>query len=325
MIDFIVYGLPFTENYGGILVLYELAKTIKDLGYSVKIYASEQNLNPIFNDYYNHDKNNKLSDTTFVIYPEIIDGNPLGAKRVIRWLLCKIGIHTNKDIINTWADTDLIYFYSPFDTKLKDKLNDTVCTTSILNSPDVGLKLNVGCTFPYMYVYYNDPLMINDPSVKRNETKTCFTYRKALKFNNTPIEKIHEPNSMEIKYIFNHKMQKLYFSICTRFYCYDHYTGLVLNAIKCGCIAIIPKIEGVSEIEYLKSGAFGYADMRVPGLAYGIEEIPWAESSKDDIHIYIDKLIKNGVYSVNNVLTSLMNTKYEEMPNTLTKLKFILN
>ena len=304
MLDFIVYGLPFTENSGGIMVLYELAKTLKALGCSVKLYSSEKNNNPIFNDFYDSEiLPDDLGDTTVVIYPEIIEGNPLRAKRVIRWLLCKVGIHTNKDIIKSWSPSDIIYFYSPFTVELN--------YTSI----------------PYMYVYYNDPLIHNDPNITRLNDLSCYTLRKAKKFArkmNTTIHFIHEPNSIRINRDFNHKMQQLYFSKYARFYCYDHYTGLILNAIKCGCIAIVPKMENVSEMDFLKSGAIGYVGTRVPGLAYGVDEIPWAESSKGDIHNYLDKLVANGIDSVKNMVAQFAFTKYEDMENTLAKIEKLL-
>jgi hypothetical protein len=302
MLDFLICGTPFTEYSGGGLVLYELARTIKTLGYSVKLYASQIFSNNIFNDFYDINSN-EITDTTIVIYPEIISGNPLNAKRVIRWLLCKIGINTPVDIIKSWGSNDIIYFYSSFDTKINSNI------------------------LPYMFVYYNDPKMKNNPEIKRVPNSSCYTYRKAKKFslkNNSPITILHDENSSILKKRVNHDIQILYFSSKQYFYCYDHYTGLVLNAIKCGCVSVVPKIENVDEMQYLKSGIFGYIDTRIPGLAYGIEEIPWANQTKDKINDYLDKLVSIGIDTVKNMIQTIESTKFENMTNTLENLKNIL-
>ena len=53
----------------------------------------------------------EINDNYFVIYPEIIKGNPLNAKNVIRWILLELGIEMPLDHYKNWNEKDLIYHW----------------------------------------------------------------------------------------------------------------------------------------------------------------------------------------------------------------------
>ena len=71
---------------------------LKGLGYDAEIMQ--------FN------KAKKVDDNTIVIYPEVIEGNPLNAPHVIRWILAEVGINVNNNIINSWGKNDLVYYFN---------------------------------------------------------------------------------------------------------------------------------------------------------------------------------------------------------------------
>ena len=100
----------FNISCGGVNVQFELCKILKELGVNVKLYAPVKIKNPIFNDYYcnnDFDLNN-----TIVIYGETIDGNPLNAPHVVRWILAPMGIFFNLEKTYFWGRKDLVYYFN---------------------------------------------------------------------------------------------------------------------------------------------------------------------------------------------------------------------
>jgi hypothetical protein len=108
MINFIVHEPhPYTDRWGGVVVLHALSDVLAGLGENSYIYAEStfeknraQLIHPSTNLSYD-------PDNTVVIYPEAIanDGNPLNSKYVVRWLLYRTGIWTP----GIFPETDLIY------------------------------------------------------------------------------------------------------------------------------------------------------------------------------------------------------------------------
>ena len=104
---------PFTEQSGGINVLYYFAKILDESGKNVRIYYKDcdknKSKNPYLNKYYNND-----FDITkaIIIYPEIIKDNPLNSKYVVRWIMAPLGLNCSKDIYKTWGKNDLVYYFN---------------------------------------------------------------------------------------------------------------------------------------------------------------------------------------------------------------------
>ena len=64
--------------------------------------------NPLCNEimYYH-----ELHDNCIAVYPEIVRGNPLNCKYVVRWILLALGYETPHSIKQTWSSSDLIYHW----------------------------------------------------------------------------------------------------------------------------------------------------------------------------------------------------------------------
>lgn len=108
---YIVYA-PWEYNplIGGHVALHKLAKNLCDKGQDVTIledpgFKCNAKVVKIFKgESLEFDKEN-----TVVIYPEIIGGNPLNAKNVVRWILYDV----KPEIEITWNQTDEYFYYSP--------------------------------------------------------------------------------------------------------------------------------------------------------------------------------------------------------------------
>ncbi|MBD3839357.1 MAG: hypothetical protein IE878_03090 [Epsilonproteobacteria bacterium] len=150
---FIIYSHRYDINSGGLIVLHFLCHLLNNLGYEAYLWPSYR---PIFNNkrpikslgqfvkYYRKElhrsfivnknwntpiaKRGQELENAIVIYPEVVDGNPLNAKDVVRWLLHKPGFHGGK--INFGVKDMIIGFGEKFSTQEfpinKDNLNEFV-------------------------------------------------------------------------------------------------------------------------------------------------------------------------------------------------------
>ena len=258
MLNVLVYTVnPFKFTCGGLVVQYELCRVLESLGVNIRISAPEKINNSIFCKYYNNefDLNN-----TVVIYGETIEGNPLNAPRVVRFILAPLGIIC-KPKNKTWGSNDLVYYFNS--------------DNNFLNN-----KTLIGTVYKTLTSIYINPLIknYNDPSRKGY----CHTFRKKQFHKN--LKYAHHPTSQEIKgvrtvieciNIFNKR--KIFIS-------YDPLTFLNVIAAMCGCISVVIKIDGINETEWLKTtAAYNYLKEhnlnKLYGIAYGISEIGWAKKT----------------------------------------------
>lgn len=81
---FVVTAPPYSDKSAGIVMLYTLRDELKNLGYDAEIMPFEK---PI-----------TIPDDAIVVYPEVVDGNPLGAKNVVRYYLNKEGMASGNKV-----------------------------------------------------------------------------------------------------------------------------------------------------------------------------------------------------------------------------------
>jgi len=283
--NIIVHCPPFDEKSGGCIVLYYLAYLIKHHFPTLNVYIYDRENKKRNNRIYsNYIENSKIPKHNITIYPEVIKGNPLKSPKCIRYILCELGKHCSKDIYTTWNKEDLIFHHSSFNTKNNDKIN------------------------PFSIIYINP--IFKDLGLKR--TKTSFTIRKAHKFY-TKIEILHPKESIEIKSQNHDELLKI-FNKCTYFYCYDPYSGLSNIALLCGCIPIIPKLDGVSEKDYLKSRSYSQYEniIKLPGYAYGIENIEYAKKTLQEGQSLILKQNNRNRSTIKQFVNNILNPNYKE-------------
>lgn len=181
----------------------------------------------------------KVSDDVIVVYPEIIEGNPLQAKHVVRWLLYYAGRYRGNF---RFPDTDMVWGY----------------TTRI--------AIHYG-TFNVMFLpTVDENIFIPAPGVER--FGSCFY---AHKFQNFYHGKVSLTDSEEIKNP-GQSQEEIVRILQSRqiMYAYED-TALIIESVLCGCpVVCIPN--------KFWPECCGLGDFR-SGIAWGFEELDKAKET----------------------------------------------
>jgi len=160
-----------------------------------------------------------INKHTIVIYPEVINGNPLNSSNVVRWLLHKPGFHTGSF---NFSKNELFFCYS-----------------EIFNDESLNPDKNK-LTIPYI-----KHSIYKQTNFKVRKGK-CYIVRKGRKrfdlpgiFDGPVIDTLQDK---EIADIFNQ---------CEYCVSYDKDTLYTYYAVMCGCIPIIVPIKGKEREEDL--------------------------------------------------------------------------
>jgi hypothetical protein len=285
--NYIFYLPPYNEYSGGSKVLHFTASEMLKQGVKVSLW---QNGRPVLNDYLKikkwsfivrwflkirfqykeppfglkYAKHNDLNNAK-IIYGELIDGNPLGAKRIIRWIL-----------------------YFPFRLYGKVEYGENEKFYTFLSEYTRNTKWEhrsklFNITFPIRdeYLKYKD---LNDWS---SRTNTCFMYKKSKKdkkFNYLDNDFTPPSNSICIDGL-SHDQISLIFSKSKYFYCYDLYTGYQRDAATCGCIPIVIPPRNLPIEDWYNDSRERY------GIAFGEDNIKWAIRTRSLMLDYISEKV----------------------------------
>lgn len=263
---FLIYMNTFDPTSGGQVAMHKLCHDIRSLdreSYTTSV-RSHSKLNAPF-----LGKEEILMDECVVIYPEIVHGNPLNAKHVVRWILNTPGVcgGVGDGFYNNISDNDLIYKYSPFFD---------------YNGPIDGY---LRCSFIDYDIFKNKNYSRDIDEcffIKKNGIKTQYHSHSAINLANFQHDWIA---SAEL------------FNRCKKFYCYDNECFWVTLAALCGCVVVvIPNTDLTSE-EW--KSHFPYNKY---GIAFGEDEIKWAEET---LNLVLDNCIdcqKNDLLSVKDMI-----------------------
>lgn len=313
-LTYVVAAPAFRENSGGVVALYSLAREIDLAGEKSFIYdlSNEKLYNPIYS---NYAEPKIIDENTVVIYPEIIEGNPLKASKIVRWILCDLGVHCDKEIYKTWNPNDLIYHYSCYNPTETDR------------------------TYNILFTTYTHP-KIKDKNHYRYGS--CHVFRKATKFHKN-IDTLHPPDSLCLDGEVSQDILIEVFQSKRIFFCYDPYSYMIFMAILCGCVTVIHPIQGVSRDEWYRSLFYSKALREsghtfFAGIAYGMEYLEEALKTiraAHEQHLLIIKFSKKTVhrfieatklYYYNNIIASKVLTVkdvYPDSADSLQKLNFV--
>jgi len=290
---------------GGLVALHRLSYELAERGHNVYIFCQPE---------YPHENINVIDSTTKIdgsrfystwerfffnlnntisIYTEYTLNNPFGTKHIVRWLL----YHTKKEFEDQYYDNEYYFNFGNFYT-YKNKLTD---------------KLTV--------IDYNLDKLYIENNVRKGY---CHILHK-----NTPenyLEILSKYNSTEINGWFDnggYDYLRKVFNKYEYFLTFDEKTFLTTAAALCGCKVIILNTSNKDNLiknAYTESKYYGKSltpteyklqnPLNMFGVAYGIEDLKWAE---DTIHLVRDHIIemeKIDKKTVNNFINFWENKCY---------------
>ena len=272
----IIYTKELDFKVGGIIVLHNLAKDLMDNDCNVMLYVkNEKKYENIFCN--NFATLADVDDATIVVYPEVVKGNPLNAKYVVRWMLCNIGVNCSRDIYKTWGSNDLVFYFAPFNHKY---------------DPD---------SIELLYTFWIDPAVKNKNLARSG---SCYLFKKAPAFHKK-ISRIHPMDAVLIDNCSNEEIIEI-FNNKEYFYCYDPYSFYASMAALCGCIPIVYPLEGVNKLDWLKTRAsfqtYRNKQDNISGIAYGLDDVQYARGTLCNAEKEQMEIIKFGKKSVINFI-----------------------
>lgn len=259
MKKFIISTHSFDFGIGGLKVLHKLCDLINQCGREAFIAPCEDfgrrdlSSNSVFYLYKNYNTPiidvSKLNKNEYItIYPESWYGNHTEAKNIVRWILGPYDINR----VKTWNNTDLWFWYIPL--YQQNKYNP------------YGINKNLD-NILYVAEFHRDIFY----DKKYPKTKTCWALRKAKQPellshpNDSIFIPYHQQNTQEI------------FNICKQFYCYDTYTFWPIQALMCGCEAIVIPDKKLSTPDFMNGSELNQY------IAYGIDDIDRARSLRQQL------------------------------------------
>lgn len=274
---FVIYALSYDEKVGGIIAQHQLCALLLELGCDASVWqAGRPRVNGSGRDklrWYRWRVRSWLRkiliskifnlapgasvrlardedlDSAVVIYPEIVAGNPLRAKHVVRWFLHKPGFHTGKV---DYGQNELHFYYQKaFDASFPRSRN--------------GGELFVAKVFSDVY---------------RNEGRAdrkgrCYVLKKgrerAAGLDLSDGIVIDDLSHREVADVFNRVE-----------YCisYDSYTFYSIYAAMCGCKSIVVPVPGESKEAWQPNERLRY------GLAYGENDLTFAAATLGEMEKY---------------------------------------
>ena len=272
---YIIYSLNYSDDCGGCICLHKLCHELNMLGEEAYVFPAENVDNFITNKKYKTPIfKGDIEQDCVVVYPEIISGNPLKAKNVVRWLLNTPGKFTG--VVNYGSfDEELFFYYAKnFAGEYK----------SFFNSVEKHESRKLFTLDIKWDVYKNKGIPLEKRRLK------CHMFRK---YENQPF--VHDKDSICIDNLPHEKVAKI-FNKSKIFISYDLYSFYSVYAALCGCISIVVPKKGLSREEWMKHEGRRY------GIAYGFDDIEHALNTRDKLVEYLKKREKESIDSIKNFI-----------------------
>jgi hypothetical protein len=285
----IMVHMEHTTINGGTTCEFEMARRIFENGYPVKIYYPYGSITSGIYD--NYATLEDVNDDTVAIYCAHRFGNPLNAKRVVRW----VAYGLDKYFYDTFNDTDIIYYHFPF---CKNNLLANQKLFSCFLSPEAK---NMNLTRVHKLCYIIKKGYKFWKTITRRDTNTL---PHNIFFNDQSI--LDKPINLEGQ-TFTQLDHIQLFNKTTYFYCYDPCCFLVIIALLCGCIVIQDPVDGYTEEEWMYACG---VPTRLKGFAYGIENLKYAEDTIQNAYGPCMELVNQSDVSIKQFLYDMKHYTY---------------
>jgi hypothetical protein len=259
-LNFIVYAPQFKKNVGGAIALYNIARIISEYKFDCKLFDfTNSNIsNDIFD---NYAESSDINDKTVVIYPEIISGNPLQAKYIVRWILCDLGVNCSKDIYKTWDKDDFVYHFGSY-------------------NPGKNVE-----QYNILSPFYLSPKLINHNKPREGY---CHVIRKGNKIHQE-LNFFHPSSSLLLDDDLSEENLIFILNRKEHFISYDPYSFISFMAALCGCISIVAPMKGYTKEQWFKSLSISkflsqVGENELKGIAYGLEEIDYTKKTLNEAY-----------------------------------------
>lgn len=284
--------MPHTITNGGTTCEFRLAKQLSEQGYDVKVYYRFGKIvSGIFDIFTNGDD---IDDDTVLIQCMHDTTCDIRAKRVVKW----VGYGVNKQIVDTLQDTDIIYYHLPF---CKNNLS-TNRLFPIYFPPEIENRKEPRTNLVCYIVKKGLKFKKNQYRINSN----VFPHTKLLRSKIPPYTTIKAQSLEGVKDISEYVN---IFNKTKYFFCYDPCTFLIIMALLCGCIVVQDPIDGYTEEEWMY--VMGQPT-KLKGLAYGMENIKYAEDTIDDATSSCMDVIKYSETSIKNFIYEIENYSYKQ-------------
>ena len=153
---FVVTAPPYNNKSAGAVMLYTLCDELKRLGFDAEIMQ--------------FDKAAPIPDDAIVIYPEVIDGNPLKAKNVVRYFLNREG-YASGNKVNAGPNDFILAFnklYHPNPHAIVRIENLTKHAYLAGSKPTMERKLD--CTYIGKGLFYSDKCKVIEGTIEITRT-----------------------------------------------------------------------------------------------------------------------------------------------------------
>lgn len=281
---FLFYIFNPVWEQGGTMVMHELSRILCELGEDVYLTITETKLPENPSKIVSQEEAFQLAsqDDCVTIYPEIISGNPLGAKHVVRWVLYYPGGHGVGDV--HYHESEYVFTYH--NRFVKNTVYESAPILKIFQSrADKFFDMNKQRT--------QDAVLIrkgrfnNFDEMKRRHVDP---YMNILNKNTIVVDSfINNVSGFEqLNEIFNE------FRYFVSFDSISHYSVLAALA---GCISIVVPTDGVSKEQWK-------ADFKTHscGIAYGFDDLHWAMTTYHKTREYVLNLESENVVCAKNLI-----------------------
>lgn len=274
---FLIFAPSFREDDGGGVVLHRLCALLNELGCEAYItrlfngepvypnqlvspllrlakhtairYLTRFNTNPSWNTPVVKSPTLPLGDEWIVVYPEIVFGNPLQAKNVVRWFLYRPGFHTG----------NVFFGEGEFHVEINSFAHDFNYSGAVRSSSPLHVV-----SYPFDFYNKNGALPVD----LRHGTAYCLRKGKSKKI-------VHDLSGSELIDGKSHAEISKIFKRVKAFISYDPYTAYSHFAIWCGADSVVVPDAGIDKFQWIEKPADRY------GLSYGFDDIEWARDTAD--------------------------------------------